>query len=355
LLLRLAPLFIATNHFEDRMHCLNCHRNDLPETTKVCPHCRSSPSILVGEPLPSGTKLLDERYRIDYPVGRGGFGITYRAFDKQLKIEVVIKELFPREHATRKARSWDVAVPAAQRSAYKKALNQFLDEARILARIKNDHIVRVFNCFEQHHSAYIVMELVEGYTLRELLQQQPQKVFPLSEVELIVGQLVVALESIHLEGVYHLDLSPDNVLRTNGRKIVLIDFGAARHSLIASDPSIKMPGQLKPEYAAPEMQPKALVDRAAIGPWSDLFELGMLAYELSAGVPPPSVLQRLADGDQWRPRLPNLRWQTALQQALEIKPGLRARSVQHWWDLYRRRGIVLGRVRSNRIVIGKRK
>lgn len=334
------------------MRCLSCKQNGLPQTTEQCPHCGAFMNFLLRDMLPFGTKLHDGRYIIDYPLGRGGFGITYRAFDTRLQIVVVIKEFFPQD-VIRKGPGGNVAVPTTQHDNYEKALNHFLSEARILARIKRDNVVRVFDCFPHHNTAYIVMEMIEGCTLRELLLQQPGGVFPVKEVEPIMDQMVIALDAIHHHNVFHLDISPDNVLQTDEGKIVLIDFGAARQSLRTSgDQTSDGPHQYKLAYAPPE-----ILAGQRVGPHSDLFELAMMVHELLTGVLPPSVLQRVATEDSWQPQLKDERWQKLLARALHLKQEMRPKSVREWWSSYRRQAIVFGprkKSQSKGIVIGPR-
>lgn len=339
------------------MRCLVCRQNGLPQNTEQCPHCGALMNFLLRDMLPSGTKLNNGRYVIDYPLGRGGFGITYRAFDTDFDMVVVIKEFFPQEHVMRAGPGGNVAVPTTQHGNYEKALHHFLSEARILAKIKKDNVVRVFNCFQHHNTAYIVMEMIEGCTLRELIGKQPAGFFPAKEVETIVDQMVVALDAIHRHNVFHLDISPDNVLRTDEGKIVLIDFGAARQSLRTSSSSGSNqisdgPHQYKLPYAPPE-----LLAGQCVGPQSDLFELAMMTHELLTGVLPPSVLQRVATKDSWQPQLKDERWRKLLARGLDLKQEMRPKSVAEWWRSYRR--IVLGpRGRnpapSKGIVIGPR-
>jgi len=287
--------------------------------------------------LPPGTLLHGGRYRIDFPLARGGFGITYRAFHYSLNKVVVIKEFFPNEQVTRPDHICNVIVDRPEQANYENALNHFLREARILATLDTENVVRVYDCFEDYNTAYIVMEKVDGGTLRQLLDERPDHCFPPDEVEKIVDQMVNALEAIHRKGVFHLDISPDNVMQTKSGKIVLIDFGAARRTLRTTG-SGGAPPQFKFAYA-----PLEVVAGTKVGPQSDLFELAMMAHELLRGERPPSYVQREAtDNEEWEPELPDERWRKALAQALHLKQNMRPSSVREWWDSYRRQGIVFG-------------
>lgn len=331
------------------MRCPNCRQNGLHGTAESCPNCGAPMILQADDALREGTKLDNGRFRIERMLGRGGFGITYRAFDNTLNLEVVVKEFFPLRQATRKNGAGQVSVPAARRSDYERALSRFLEEARILAKITQENVVRVYHYFKCHNTAYIVMQMVDGRTLRELLGEQPRRRFSSGEVEQIVGRLVIALDALHGKGVLHLDISSDNVMRTGDGKIVLIDFGAARWFLRdAESHTNEGAQQSKRAYAAPEMAGRD------VGPRSDLFELAMMAHELLTGTLPPSVEQRVATRDMWRPRLPDKRWQKALARALHLRPEMRPPGVREWWEMYHREGIVVGTPRE-RIVLGPRR
>lgn len=287
--------------------------------------------FLLRDMLPSGTMLEQGKYRIDYPLGRGGFGITYRAFHVETQMPVVIKEFFPLEQAMRDGTSGHVTVPTTEHGTYGKALDSFLREAKILFKLRHDNVVRVYDYFRSKNTAYIVMELLEGCTLRDALDNQPQRKMPTRDVEEIVEQMVGALDAIHRYGVLHLDISPDNVLMTHESKVVLIDFGAARQSLNTTDSFMSSSNQqYKMDYAAPE-----ILAASDLGPQSDLFELAMMVHELLLGERPPSVLQRIATGDKWKPSGLDENWCVALSEALYIEQNMRPSTVREWWNAYK--------------------
>jgi serine/threonine protein kinase len=288
--------------------------------------------------LPKGTMLQGGRYRIDFPMrGRGGFGITYHACHFRLEQVVVIKEFYPlQDPPTPRDEDYNVVVSATERASYKKAIDRFLREARILVTLQTDNVVRVYDCFEENNTAYIVMEKIDGRTLRDLLKERPEGHFTPEEVESIIDQMVNALEAIHFKGVFHLDISPDNVMQTKSGKIVLIDFGAARHSMRTNGSGGGGP-QFKPDYA-----PIEVMAGTSVGPQSDLFELAMMAHELLTGNVPPSYAQREATGDEWQPQLADERWRKALARALQLKQNKRPSSVREWWNRYRHPGITFG-------------
>jgi serine/threonine protein kinase len=141
--------------------------------------------------------------------------------------------------------------------------------------------------------------------------------------------------------VFHLDISPDNVMQTKTGKIVLIDFGAARRTLRTSGGGAAPP-PFKHAYA-----PIEVVAGTSVGPQSDLFELAMMAHEMLSGDVPPSYAQREATGDKWQPQLPDERWSRVLARALHLKRINRPSSVRDWWEGYREPGIVFGKRRGS--------
>lgn len=279
------------------------------------------PSLL-RDVLPTGTLLRSGAYRVDYALGRGGFGITYRAMHVALEQAVAIKEFYPQEYAVRASAAGTLMVSSAQNEAYQRALERFTWEGKILAGLDHPGIVRVSDLFTERGTAYLVMDLVTGRTLRNELDAQPDRRLPQTRVEEIVNQLVDALEAIHQADVCHLDIKPDNVLVTSTGRIILVDFGAARQGFRGRT---AQPFTL--EYTAPE-----ILNGQAIGPASDLFELGMMVYEMLTGHRPPPALERLRE-DIWTPSDLDGPWQDLLTEALRLRPDERPSSVKTWWKL----------------------
>ena len=146
-----------------------------------CPHCGQAvgdawlvcawcgTQIAAAAELEVGSTLADGRYQVLGIIGRGGFGITYEAGDTRLKRRVAVKELFP-DSAVRHGSM--VLTPPHARAAFRAARDRFLREARVLARFTHPGIVRVYEVFEEHGTAYLVMELLEGRTLRRRAAQR---------------------------------------------------------------------------------------------------------------------------------------------------------------------------------------
>jgi len=276
---------------------------------------------LMRDLLPIGSLLRGGTYRIDYALGRGGFGITYRATHQNLEQFVAIKEFYPQEHVVRNTITRGISIPTTQQEAYEKGLQRFLREGRILAKLNHANVVRVQDLFEEQGTAYLVMELVTGKTLKDELESQPERRLPIKRVEEVMEQLVAALEAIHDKEVYHLDLKPDNVLLNANDRAVLVDFGAARQGLTS-----RSTRAYTEAYAAPEV-----IAGGDIGPESDIFELGMMLHEMLTGKLPEPALRRLMK-DTWEPADLGELWQCLVTAALQLRPEQRPRSVREWWD-----------------------
>src|SRR4029079_2588927 len=145
------------------------------------------------EALPLGTLLGD--YRLDAVIGHGGFGITYRAFDRQLAKMVAIKEYLPNWLSVRRGGE---VVPrrAGFADDFAWGRERFLDEARALARFRHPHIVPVLRYFEANGTAYTVMEFGDGKSVAELLRE-PARRLPPDDIRRLAYGLLAGLGAMH--------------------------------------------------------------------------------------------------------------------------------------------------------------
>src|SRR6185312_1270 len=209
-------------------------------------------------------------------LGKGGFGIVFRAFDDLLQRVVAIKVMAPQLAATSPARK------------------RFLREARTLADIRHEDVVQVHEVVEQP-IPYLAMEFIPGETLQQRLDRQgPPEV---AEVVRIGRQVAEGLAAAHATGLIHRDIKPSNVLIEGGprQQVKITDFGLAR---AADDASISQSGIIAgtPMYMAPEQALGQNLDQRA-----DLFSLGSVLYQMAAGRAPfranstVAVLKRVAE------------------------------------------------------------
>ena len=194
--------------------------------------------------LPAGTRLGE--YEIESVLGAGGFGITYRAYDTHLKRVVAIKEYLPRDFASRTNTRTVVPTSQSDRTDYDWGLKRFLDEAYTLARFKHPHINQVYQFFEAHGTAYLVLEYIEGETLGAVLARQ--QTLSQAQVERLLREVLSGLEEVHAAGFVHRDIKPGNLMNPAGRQLpVVLDFGAARQAVGQRSKSVT--SILTPGYA----------------------------------------------------------------------------------------------------------
>lgn len=230
------------------------------------------------------------RYVIQEVLGQGGFGITYLGIDKLYGNKVAIKEYYPQKIAMRKAQYEDVVTVTSieEKNNYDKGKKRFLDEAQVMARFnKNEGIVKILDFFEANNTAYIVMEYLEGITLKQYLGKYGVLQFR-NLIEMMLP-LLEALIEIHSQGLIHRDISPDNIMVQHNGKLKLMDFGAARDYTESGNKSLTV--ILKPGYAPPEQYQTHGVQ----GPWTDIYALCATIYKCLTGITPPDAIARVMD------------------------------------------------------------
>ena len=193
---------------------------------------------------------LQNRYRLDAELGHGGMGTVYRAHDTLLDRDVAIKLLN------------DTGLGTEGRA-------RLLREAQAVAKLNHPNIVSVYDAGEVDSTPFIVMELVEGSSLRECPPPT------LDETLRIAQQLCAALDHAHTHGIVHRDLKPENVIVVEGRA-KLMDFGLAR----TFDSRLTTEGMIvgTVSYLAPEQALGQAIDGR-----TDLYALGVMLYELTDG------------------------------------------------------------------------
>ncbi|WP_439814864.1 protein kinase domain-containing protein [Zavarzinia sp. CC-PAN008] len=287
---------------------------------------------VVSDALPPATEL--NGYRLDSVLGRGGFGITYRALQVKLNRVVAIKEYFPSQFALRSGR--DVLPKSAEDAEdFDFSMRRFLQEAQVSARLAaegrlKDGIAAIYDFFEANCTAYIVMEFVEGESLEKLLRQHPEGL-PEDQLLALLGPLLDSLEAIHASHLLHRDVKPDNIfVRPNGRA-VLLDFGAARDVSPGHNKSFTM-------IASMGYSPIEQFFGLRQGPYSDIYALGAVLYRAVTGKKPPEATVRdtkirrgqvdpIRGIDETALRPYTRRFTKAIMQALELQPERRPQSI----------------------------
>ena len=237
----------------------------------------SLPEQLIGP----GTLL--GRYRVIEQLGAGGMGIVYRAHDEKLDRVVAVKVVTPGVLTSRDAR------------------DRFRREALTLARLNHPHIAALYDVGEQDGIDYIVMECVQGQSLRTALQAGR---FTVVEATRIILQIAEALEEAHAQGVVHRDLKPANVMMTAKGHAKVLDFGVAK-LLAGTDATQSLTEAAGPIGTPLYMSPEQALGKS-VDARTDLWSLGVLYYEMLTCRPPFKADSTLAAlhsviSDQFRP------------------------------------------------------
>ena len=277
--------------------CFNCMKKK-PQPGP-CPYCSFDESAYEPAPhhLPPGT-ILYGKYLIGRVLGEGGFGITYVGWDLNLEMKVAVKEYYPNGFVTRdNGRSNTLTILTGPRGEFfQKGVEKFVEEARRLAKFwRLPGIVAVKDYFQENKTAYIVMEFVQGSTLKEILKNASDGRFPAEQIFQMMCPVMKSLDKVHEAGLIHRDISPDNLMVDREGQVMLIDFGAARDFLAEGEKSLSV--MLKPGYA-PEEQYRS---RGKQGPWTDVYSLCATMYRAITGQVPEESLDRLAEDTLKRP------------------------------------------------------
>lgn len=306
----------------EQKRCYGCMK--LKPDSPVCPYCGYDERI-PGEPhrLPAGT-VLKEQYLVGKVLGQGGFGITYLGWDLYLDIPVAIKEYYPVGVVMRDTTvTMDVvSCTGDEGTRFRNNKERFLREAKMLARFSQvPEIVQVRNFFLSNNTAYIVMEYVEGITLKQFVQDNGGAL-GVEQTLSILRPMIEALCKIHKAGLVHRDISPDNIMMLPGGGVKLLDFGAVRD---VGEASVDKPltksteAILKQGYAPIEQYQK----RGGLGPWTDVYALcATICYCITGEIPPDAPERLLGYEDlNLKEKVPSL--SEAQVKALEHGMALR--------------------------------
>ena len=278
------------------------------------------------QPLPAGT--LIEGFEIQGVIGIGGFGIVYKAFDPMLERQVALKEYLPASLAQRVSGGAVRVREARHKNTFDAGMRSFINEARLLAQFDHPALVKVYRFWEMAGTAYMVMPLYQGTTLKQYAENRTD---PLTQQQLVSWLVVLteALEVMHTQQCYHRDISPENIIIQDGTGLpILLDFGAARRAIgSVSQPFTVI---LKASYAPIEQY--AEVPSMTQGAWTDVYALAAVAHFLMTGKTPPSSVGRLVN-DSYMPlhernELPySPHVKLAIDRALAVQPQDRIGSM----------------------------
>lgn len=309
------------------VRCLNCMKEYRGNPDK-CPYCgyENRASSKESFQLAAGT-ILQNRYVIGTVVSYGGFGIVYAAWDTMLDCKVAIKEYFPARLATREPGDVTVKpVQGRQREEFYMGRDRFLLEAQIMTQFDgHPHMVSIMRFFEENQTAYIVMEFLDGLTLRDYMKTRENVVDCETALNIMSAVCDITAE-LHRKKILHRDIAPDNIFLCTGGDIKLLDFGAARFA----GKDNRMTKVLKMGYA-PLEQYSALTEQ---GRYTDIYALGATLYRMLTGVMPEEATDREEEDRLVPPAVLNPsiseHLSNVVMRAMAMQPELRYQRVEEF-------------------------
>ena len=266
----------------------------MPESGKCECRYEEGKNAHIEDALHPGT-IVGACYQIGAVLGKGGFGITYKAFDLNMQKVVAIKEFFPKGMVTRegfhsravnreKQGTEVLTLTESDRDVYRKCLDLFYREAKALGRLSSQpNIVHAHHVFPENGTAYIVMDFVEGRSLKSIIEETGK--IPEQDLLPLLDPLLTALVNVHEAGILHRDIAPDNIM-VDGGVSILLDFGAAR--VDEGHKSSLVIG--KKGYSSPEQVAGNDLDRR-----SDIYSMGATYYKALSGITPQDSVKRMMD------------------------------------------------------------
>lgn len=239
--------------------------------------------------LPAGTMLGE--FELQGLLGEGGFGMVYQGYDHSLHRPVAIKEYMPSSLVSRSANLHVSVKSAADDQPFRAGLTSFIAEARLLARFDHPSLVKVYRFWEANNTAYMVMPLYQGITLKQARRQMSGPP-PEAWLRTMLWSVLEALKVLHDNGTIHRDVSPDNIFLQDVGPPVLLDLGAARRAVLDRDH--KHIAILKISYAPIEQYAESKDMHE--GTWTDLYALGAVVHEcLCNEAPLPATIRAVRD------------------------------------------------------------
>lgn len=282
--------------------------------------------------LPVGHQLKE--YRIQSIFKESFFDITYLAYNDKINKQVIIKEYFPNNLATRKNNYYIQPKSSQEKDNFFWGLKKFLEEGKLLSDIQHPNIIKVLTYFNMHNTAYIVMDYEQGKSLSAILSENNS----ISETKLmaLLPPLLSGLRTIHEAGLFHQNIQLDNIyLRNTDYQPILLDFGISSYALAQHCHYTAGISKYAPieQYQFKNNQ----------GPWTDIYALGAVLYHIISGQMPNKVATRvqtiklkkkdltpaikIGQHNYSQDLLNGIDW------AMRISPKKRPQSIQEWLEV----------------------
>lgn len=284
--------------------------------------------------LPTGT-ILSHKYIIHNVIGEGGFGITYSCTLKNAPSSepvYAVKEYYPDNAAHRSSdkNGYFIQPYIGKQDIFEKGKKHFLREAGILSKFSYlPHIVSINDIFEENGTIYIVMDYIDGITLKQYVEDNEP--LNIDELSTLITPVMRDISEIHRSGLLHRDISPDNLILGTDNMLHLIDFGSAGYENVGENELKTV--ILKSGFAPPEQYTAT----GKAGAWTDVYGIcATMYYSLTGFIPNESIL-RLQKDD-----LPSLSdhfatssWKTdVIMKGLNLHPADRYQTMDELYQAF---------------------
>ncbi|MEE0419097.1 MAG: PASTA domain-containing protein [Lachnospiraceae bacterium] len=300
--------------------CINCMAK-IRDTKDVCPFCNQQQNIGVKSSfhLSPGITLKEGRYLLGRALVWDDFSVTYAGRDMIEDQIVTIQEYVPEAIARREQNGIGLAcISQDVLRDYRRGLKSFV-ETGMLLKAKTDsltNIVRVFDCFYENGTGYLIMEHVNGQSVKELLSEE--HIFSPEPAKQVICAVLEGVATLHQAGIWHQDIHPGSILLTADGWIKITIPGGYRYQVIGN--KVQRTSVVRDGYSAQEQYR----NRGEIGAYTDVYEVGAVLFHMITGNRPQSAADRvykdqLAFSDKMRKELPP-NFQNALWNSLQIIP-----------------------------------
>lgn len=274
-------------------------------------------------------QLKQGKYEVQSILGAGGFGITYRCMDMDSGKICAVKEYMPEAIAFRDSDTGEIIPEDGREKAFLHGKQRFLEEAEILMSMSHiPSVVHVWEAFEENNTAYYVMEFLEGKTLKQVMRAMGGRLPYGAACEAVI-KAGNALDMIHRQaGIFHRDISPENIMVMPDGEIKIIDFGSAKSMAVSENQQFSV--VLKPGFAPPEQYASNLSQ----GSFTDVYAMAGTFYYVASGTMIPVAPDRLmgATYERLDRLVPECSEETALavERALNTDPKFRTQTMSEF-------------------------
>ncbi|MBR2304166.1 MAG: protein kinase, partial [Ruminococcus sp.] len=263
--------------------CMGCMNELGPDG--VCHHCSYSDDIPHLQSYLAPRTLLDNRYIVGKMLSYNGEGASYICYDTVAKCKCTAREYMPDTLCERKKGSNELVVNPDCLAKYKTFMQEFSDMYRALSRMTNlDHIVTAKDIFSENNTTYVILEYVEGVSLKKFLQTN-KGFLSWEQVKKLFGPLFTTLSIIHNAGIIHRGISPENIIVTTECELKLTGFSVS--SVRTAETGLAT--EFYSGYTAPE-QYNTLEWQ---GTWTDVYAVAAVIYRILTGCMPLDAYTRM--------------------------------------------------------------